>query len=69
MTLIDEWKSAYKLWSVQLGTAAVAIEGVNEAVAALAGVLPWHWVSIASMLLTVLAVIARLVKQTQDDPK
>lgn len=57
--LITGWEKAYKLSSVQLGTAAVIVSAADQWLPAVSAFLP-PWLS---GLLTAAAIIARLVAQ------
>lgn len=57
--LITGWRKAYKLSSVQLGTAAIIVAGADQWLPAVSAFLP-PWLS---SLLTAAAIIARLIQQ------
>lgn len=59
MKLIEGWDKAYKLSSVQLGTAAVIVSAADQWLPAVSAFLP-PWLS---GLLTAAAIIARLIAQ------
>lgn len=64
MKLIDEWKSAWKMLSVQAMGAALAIQGAwPEIPTDLKAQLPQHLVHWVSIGLLVLGIAGRLVKQ------
>lgn len=61
MKLIPEWKRAWRLWSVKLSAATIALAGLESLLPQLAAVLPPKWYAWA-----VLAIgIARLIKQKE----
>lgn len=57
--MIENWKKAYKMHSVQLAIIVATIAGFEPFIPQLAAFLPKGWVSGAAMLI----VIARLIKQ------
>jgi hypothetical protein len=59
MKLIEGWEKAYKLSSVQLGTAAVVVAAADQWLPAVSAFLP-PWLS---GLLTALAIVARVIAQ------
>lgn len=59
MNLIQGWEKAYRLSSVQLGTAAVIVQAADQWLPAVSAYLP-PWLS---AVLTAAAVIARLIAQ------
>jgi hypothetical protein len=59
MKLIEGWDKAYRLSSVQLGTAAVIVSAADQWLPAVSAFLP-PWLS---GLLTAAAIIARLIAQ------
>ncbi|WP_223518267.1 hypothetical protein [Pseudomonas sp. BF-R-21] len=63
MNLIQGWEKAYKLSSVQLGTAAVIVQAADQWLPAVSAFLP-PWLS---GVLTAAAVIARLIAQPKLD--
>lgn len=63
MNLIQGWEKAYRLSSVQLGTAAVIVQAADQWLPAVSAFLP-PWLS---GVLTAAAVIARLIAQPKLD--
>jgi hypothetical protein len=70
MKLINEWKRAYRMLSVQAMTLALAIQGVwPEIPAEMKASLPQHLVHWVSMALLLAGIFGRLVKQESVVPK
>lgn len=72
MKLIDEWKQAWRWFSVQANLLSVSMTGAYLALPEkMQDVLPSKYVLGAAALITVLGTIGRLVKQTpaEGDPK
>ncbi len=64
MKLIDDWKSAWRKFSVQAMGAAIALQGAWEACPEeLKASIPTLWVSRLTAILLVLGIVGRLVKQ------
>lgn len=64
MKLIDEWKSAYKLWSVRLAGLTAAVSGMDWLLPNLAGEIPKG----VYFALAMLIVLARVVQQVKELP-
>lgn len=58
--MIENWKHAYKMHSVQLAALIAIVAGLEPFVPELQGKLPEAWVSVAA----VLVVVARLMRQS-----
>ena len=70
MKLIDEWKSAWKMFSVWAMAAAAAIQGAYIAMPdALQQLIPHEWMHYLSLTLMVLGIAGRLIQQSPADPK
>lgn len=64
MQLIDDWKKkAPKLWSIRLGLLAGLLSGAEVVLPLFADLAPRGWFAVASFVLTVAALVARLVAQ------
>ena len=70
MKLIDEWKSAWKMFSVWAMAAAAAIQGAYIAMPdAFQQLIPHEWMHYLSLTLMVLGIAGRLIQQSPADPK
>lgn len=64
MQLIDDWKKkAPKLWSIRLGLLAGLLSGAEVVLPLFAEAIPRGWFAVGSFVLTVAAVVARIVAQ------
>lgn len=70
MKLIDNWKAvATQAWSMRFMYAATALGALELALPALDGLLPPRTFAIATVAVTALALIARLVSQPTIHPE
>jgi hypothetical protein len=57
--IIENWKSAYRMHSVQLASALALVAGLEPFIPQLAAMLPDGWASFAAVLI----IVARLASQ------
>jgi hypothetical protein len=69
MKLIDEWKQAWRMFSVQAMAAGVALQGAYVAMPdTFQQLIPHEWMHYISIALLVLGLFGRLVQQSPKDP-
>ncbi len=64
MKLIDDWKAAWRMWSVQSMAVATAIQGAwGAAPDDMRASLPHEWVQGITIALLVFGIVGRLIEQ------
>lgn len=63
MKLIDNWRKAPKMNSVQAFAAIAALQGVWQASPELQAIMPQEYVQLVSAVLALLGIIGRLIAQ------
>lgn len=70
MKLIDEWKSAWRMFSVQAMALSASIQGAYIALPdTFQSYIPHEWMHYASIGLLVIGVLGRLIDQTPSTPE
>jgi hypothetical protein len=68
MKLIEEWKQAWKMFSVQASAIGIAIPAVYlQLPDDFKATIPHHWIVMASAITAACGLVGRLIQQTPKD--